>query len=405
MRAEMKRLLWAALAAFFIASTPASAAEIEDLNTTDASNTARFAENQSPGSLNDGMRALEGIIARWHEDTGCRKATTGSADAYIFAAARTLSAYYDGLTLCLEIHATNTGASTINVDSIGVKNILKHGDDALAVGDLVATFKYLLVYDGAAFQLLSALAVPPALTGFDNNFSSDQTLVSTNTGATEGPGLDLFRDSATPADADIGGVLRFKMEDDSSTATTMTKISVVADDVTNLTEDGHLRIDTRVAGTLNSRWHVGNGIWADGNSNPGAGKIDADEFLTSGTALPFQSGTFEGTDTSIAAGDLTQFTHSLGAIPKLFQAFLKCTSAELGFAVDDEINVSSLSHVYRLQTSGGPTEHFGVTVWADATTVDVKFATDGIELAESPGGTENANLDLSKWDLIVRAWR
>ena len=43
-------------------------AEITDLNITDASNTARFPENQTPGSVNDGARALEGMIARGFKD-------------------------------------------------------------------------------------------------------------------------------------------------------------------------------------------------------------------------------------------------------------------------------------------------------------------------------------------------
>src|SRR3990167_2667441 len=43
--------------------------EIHDLNPTDASNTARFPENQAPSTVNNGARALEGLIARWFFDT------------------------------------------------------------------------------------------------------------------------------------------------------------------------------------------------------------------------------------------------------------------------------------------------------------------------------------------------
>ena len=40
------------------------AAEINDLNIVDDSNVARFPENQAPSTVNDGARALEGIVAR-----------------------------------------------------------------------------------------------------------------------------------------------------------------------------------------------------------------------------------------------------------------------------------------------------------------------------------------------------
>lgn len=42
--------------------------EIHELNTTDANNTTRFPENQAPSTINNGGRALEGIIARFVSD-------------------------------------------------------------------------------------------------------------------------------------------------------------------------------------------------------------------------------------------------------------------------------------------------------------------------------------------------
>ncbi len=282
MRTEMKHLFGAALAAFLLSAGLSHAAEIEDLNTTDSSNTARFFEGMPPGSVDNGMRAVEGILARWHEDTGCRKATTGSADAYSFAAAQTLSSLYDGLIVCVEIHATNTGVSTLNIDSIGTKSIKKHGDEPLAAGDLTATFKYLVVYDGTQFQLLSQLGVAPAVTGEDNNFSVDQTFVSTNAGATEGPGINLDRLSASPAAADVMGAIRLKGRDAAGNLTTYSKISAEIVDPAEGSEDGRLVIATMIAGAAGDRFIIGAGLFADGNTDPGAGKIDADGLLISG---------------------------------------------------------------------------------------------------------------------------
>ncbi len=398
----MKHLTGAAFAALMLFAGPSHAAEIEDLNIVDSSNTARFFEGMPPGSVDNGMRAVEGILARWHEDTGCRKATTGSADAYNFAAAQTLSAYYDGLLVCLEIHATNTGVSTLNIDSIGTKNVVKHGDDPLAAGDLNATFKYFMVYDGNVFQLLSQLGNAPAVTETDNNFSSDQTFVSTNATDVAAPGIDLYRNSASPAAADKGGVIRWKAEDSGGVdIETYMKQVLVIDDPADASEDGHLRIDTQVAGVLNSRWHIGDGIWADGNTNPGAGKIDADDILISGTSIPLQQ-YFTETDTSISAGALSSFTHGLGARPLLVQAVLQATGSDNGFVSGDELRIET--QIWRQDVSGGPTDFWGATVWWDATQIHVRFANDGFRVVEASDGTE-AILTLSSWDVVVRAWR
>ena len=70
-------------------------AEIDDLNITDASNTARFPEGQAPSTVNNGARALEGIVARGIKDAlEGNINSTGSAGAYIVAANRTITAYY-----------------------------------------------------------------------------------------------------------------------------------------------------------------------------------------------------------------------------------------------------------------------------------------------------------------------
>lgn len=140
-------------------------AEIESLDIVDASNTERFPEGQAAGTVNNGGRATEGIIARFHEDLGCRKSTTGSANAYLFAAAQTLSAYYDGLLIGFDANFENTGAATLNIDSLGAKTIKKNHDTDLASGDIEIGQKVLVAYDGTNFQMISQVA--NAVTGGD----------------------------------------------------------------------------------------------------------------------------------------------------------------------------------------------------------------------------------------------
>ena len=130
-------------------------ADIQDLTIVDASNTARFPENQAPSTVNDGARALEGIVARWHKDTNGSKASTGSANAYVFAADQTLSAYYDGLEICFDANFTNTGAATLNVDAVSADAIVWPDQTVLAPGDITSGAKTTVRHDGTSWQLTS----------------------------------------------------------------------------------------------------------------------------------------------------------------------------------------------------------------------------------------------------------
>lgn len=152
----MKRFL-AFFAALFIGWS-VQAAEINSLDPVDANNTGRFPENQAPSSVNDGARALEGILARFYGDIGGRIVTTGTATAYAYAATQTISALYDGLILTFDAHTTNSGSATLAVDGLSATTLKKFTDQNLAAGDIEIGQKVMVVYDGTNFQVLSGLA-------------------------------------------------------------------------------------------------------------------------------------------------------------------------------------------------------------------------------------------------------
>lgn len=62
--------------------------------------------------------------------------TGGAADAYTVTLPYVPSGYVDGLLVNAYIHATNTGASTVNVNSLGVKSIKLQGGGVPLAGDL-----------------------------------------------------------------------------------------------------------------------------------------------------------------------------------------------------------------------------------------------------------------------------
>ena len=69
----------------------------------------------------------------------------------------TLTAYAGGQMFKLIPANTNTGAVTININSLGAKAITKNGATALESGDLAAGVLYVLEYDGTQFQALNIL--------------------------------------------------------------------------------------------------------------------------------------------------------------------------------------------------------------------------------------------------------
>ena len=70
-----------------------------------------------------------------------------------------LTAYAVGQLFNFLAAATNTGAVTINISSLGAKSIVKSGTTALAAGDLVSGALYQIIYDGTNFQIIGVGSV------------------------------------------------------------------------------------------------------------------------------------------------------------------------------------------------------------------------------------------------------
>jgi len=77
--------------------------------------------------------------------------------------------------------------------------------------------------------------------------------VSTDTDADVGPTLDLYRNSASPADDDLVGMIIFHGEDDAGNKQEYAKIRAQAKDVSSGSEDTTLSIQTQVGGAGRER--------------------------------------------------------------------------------------------------------------------------------------------------------
>ena len=87
------------------------------------------------------------MLARWHKDWNGSLVASGTANAWDVAANRTISSYYDGLSLCFEVPLANTGAVTLDVDSVGAQEITQRFDESLVGGELQAGQKLCVSYD------------------------------------------------------------------------------------------------------------------------------------------------------------------------------------------------------------------------------------------------------------------
>ncbi|MEE9510298.1 MAG: hypothetical protein V3V81_07370 [Candidatus Bathyarchaeia archaeon] len=78
--------------------------------------------------------------------------STGSANAYVLTLAVAPAAYVTGQTFRFKANFANTGAATVNVNSLGAKALEKIGSvAALATGDILVDQIITITYDGTAF--------------------------------------------------------------------------------------------------------------------------------------------------------------------------------------------------------------------------------------------------------------
>lgn len=140
---------------------------------TDASNTASPPDgapagmfpNQSEGVWRGTMATVQRF---WNRINGSIN-TTGSSNAYIYTPVNTNypTAYVQGEVYSFKANFANTGAATLNINSLGAKNIYKKGNSgvvALTGGEIQSGDLVSVAYDGTQFQLLSGIPVPATST-------------------------------------------------------------------------------------------------------------------------------------------------------------------------------------------------------------------------------------------------
>lgn len=142
---------------------------VNSYSTTAASNTTlggiTLADTLVPSNLDNAFRAAMADIRKALNDIG-GKAVSSGTDTITLATDSTVTSYFDGLCLAFIAGGANTGAATLNVDSVGAKAILKAGGTALAANDIVAGMVVLVYYDESANTAAGAwMLANPSLSG------------------------------------------------------------------------------------------------------------------------------------------------------------------------------------------------------------------------------------------------
>lgn len=98
----------------------------------------------------------------------------------------------------------------------------------------------------------------------------------------------------------------------------------------------------------------------------------------------------------ITAGGLLTLPHSMSAVPKLIRCYIKCTATDLGYAVDDLLEIGA-----PMSGAGGR----GVSIVFDVTNLVIRFGNDAqsieclVKGTGAPGAITNA-----KWQAFFCAW-
>ena len=125
------------------------------------------------------MNSSAAAIVQLQEQATALYTDTGTANAYVIAPATSIGAYANGQTFSFLPANANTGASTLNVNGLGSKNIYYQGS-AITQNAIKANVIAVVRYDGTQFELLNpATTVTGILTnrqgGISNNWAGSGT--------------------------------------------------------------------------------------------------------------------------------------------------------------------------------------------------------------------------------------
>jgi len=108
------------------------------------------------------VRNMYATAGQVQDNTAQYLTTVSGTDVITAASSFGMTTYVTGQVFTFIAAGTNTGATTLNINSIGAKAITKNGTTALAAGDIASGQAITVVYDGTQFQLGRVSGALPA---------------------------------------------------------------------------------------------------------------------------------------------------------------------------------------------------------------------------------------------------
>lgn len=116
-------------------------------------------EGMAAAAVNDTARQMMADLVREFQVNAVKVlASVAGTNTITGSMTPDLTSYSNGMMVIFTPANNSTGAATINIDSLGAKNIVKGDGTALESGDLQASTVHFLIYDGTNFVLLNPLS-------------------------------------------------------------------------------------------------------------------------------------------------------------------------------------------------------------------------------------------------------
>jgi hypothetical protein len=152
----------------------------------------------APSTLDDAGRALQGAVTREWNWRNYTVTAGGTADAKTLTYSVAPAAYYNGQTFSFIANTTNTGAVTLNINTLGakaVRKVLAGTPTVLAAGDMVSGARVEVAYNLAAdaFDWVNSNDLKANLAG-GNTFVGSQVITG---GLTVGDNQDIVPTTTT----------------------------------------------------------------------------------------------------------------------------------------------------------------------------------------------------------------
>lgn len=109
----------------------------------------------APSTIGPIIRSIRGALKRFYVQSNALYSTTGTGAAYILTYSAAPQGYSAGIIYRFFAHADNTGAVSLNINSLGAKAILSQHGEPLTAGKIKAGKVVEVVYNGTSFELIS----------------------------------------------------------------------------------------------------------------------------------------------------------------------------------------------------------------------------------------------------------